>query len=235
MTRKKAARTAPEWFIDHESTVFSDAGYLINEGGGIRTLSDNKRKAYIVSITEKTPLWLRLTASGPAGHASDPPAETAVTRLVRALERLSQYQTPIHVIGPVQDYYHTMAELDHGPKQQLDLVTALKDPAYLTKFLDDPSQNAHVRDTITPTVLSASNKTNVISATAYAEIDCRLLPGSDPKAVENDIKKADRRRLDQNRRHPELPADFFAIALAPDDRHSDSRRTTTTRPPSYPR
>ena len=84
-----------------------------------------------MSITEKTPLWLRLTASGPAGHASDPPAETAVTRLVRALDRLSQYQTPIHVIGPVQDYYHTMAELDHGPKQQLDLVTALKDPAYL--------------------------------------------------------------------------------------------------------
>ena len=109
---------------------------------------------------------------------------------MRALERLSQYQTPIHVIGPVQDYYHTMALLDHGPKQQLDLVTALKNPAYLTQFLDDPSQNAHVRDTITPTVLSASNKTNVISSTAYAEIDCRLLPGSDPKAVENDIRKA---------------------------------------------
>jgi len=187
---EEGGKNGAEWFIDHEPTVFSDAGYLINEGGFIRTLSDNKRKAYIVSITEKTPLWLRLTASGPPGHASDPPAETAVTRLVRALDRLSQYQTPIHVIGPVQDYYHTMAELDHGPRQQLDLITALKDPAYLTQFLDDPSQNAHVRDTITPTVLSASNKTNVISSTAYAEIDCRLLPGSDPKAVEADIKKA---------------------------------------------
>jgi acetylornithine deacetylase/succinyl-diaminopimelate desuccinylase-like protein len=187
---EEGGKNGAEWFIDHEPTVFSDAGYLINEGGFIRTLSDNKRKAYIVSITEKTPLWLRLTASGPAGHASDPPAETAVTRLVRALDRLSQYQTPIHVIGPVQDYYHTMAMLDHGPKQQLDLVSALKNPAYLTQFLEDPSQNAHVRDTITPTVLSASNKTNVISSTAYAEIDCRLLPGSDPKAVENDIKKA---------------------------------------------
>ena len=63
----------------------------------------------MVSVTEKTPLWLRLTATGPAGHASDPPAETAVTRLVRALDKLSKYDTPIHVIGPVQDYYHTMA------------------------------------------------------------------------------------------------------------------------------
>ncbi|MGA9721948.1 MAG: M20/M25/M40 family metallo-hydrolase [Candidatus Binatus sp.] len=187
---EEGGKNGAGWFVDHESNVFFDAGYLINEGGGIRALSDNKRKVYVVSVTEKTPLWLKLTASGQAGHASDPPAETAVTRLVRALDKLSDYKTPIHVIGPVNDYYHTMAELDHGPKQLLDLAAALKSPAYLKQFLDDPSQNARVRDTITPTVLSASNKTNVISETAYAEIDCRLLPGSDPKTVMSDIKKA---------------------------------------------
>jgi acetylornithine deacetylase/succinyl-diaminopimelate desuccinylase-like protein len=177
------------WFVDHEASVFSDAGYLLNEGGGIHPLSD-KRKIYVVSVTEKTPLWLKLTASGPAGHASDPPAETAVTRLIRALDKLSEYKTPIHVIGPVQDYYHSIAQLEHGPKAQLDLAAALKDPEFQKKFLSDPNQNAQVRDTITPTVLSASPRTNVISETAYAEIDCRLLPGSDPKTVVNDIKKA---------------------------------------------
>jgi len=109
---------------------------------------------------------------------------------VRALEKLSEYKPPVHVIGPVQDYYHSIAELEHGPKQQLDLAAALKDPEYQKKFLSDPGQNARVRDTITPTVLSASQKTNVISETAYAELDCRLLPGSDPKTVMNDIKKA---------------------------------------------
>lgn len=187
---EEGGKNGAGWFVDHEASVFADAGFLLNEGGGIHALADNKRKVYVVSVTEKTPLWLKLTASGPAGHASDPPAETAVTRLVRALDKLSQYKTAIHVIGPVQDYYHTMAMLDHGPKEQLDLAAALKDPAYQNKFLSDPSQNARVRDTITPTVLSASQKTNVISETAYAEVDCRLLPGSDPKAVMNDIKKA---------------------------------------------
>jgi acetylornithine deacetylase/succinyl-diaminopimelate desuccinylase-like protein len=186
---EEGGKNGAGWFVDHEANVFADAGYLINEGGGIRTLSDNTRKAYVVSVTEKTPLWIRLTATGPAGHASDPPAETAVTRLVRALDKLSEYKTPVHVIGPVNDYYHTMAELEHGPRQMLDLAAALKDPDYLKTFLSDPSQNAHVRDTITPTVLSASDKTNVISETAYAEVDCRLLPGSDPKTVVNDIKK----------------------------------------------
>ncbi len=186
---EEGGKNGAGWFVDHNSNVFSDAGFLLNEGGGIRALSDNKHSVYVVSVTEKTPLWLKLSASGPAGHASDPPAETAVTRLVRALNKLNDYKTPIHVIGPVADYYHAMALLDHGPKQQLDLPTALKDPDFQKKFLSDPSQNARVRDTITPTVLSASQKTNVISETAYAEIDCRLLPGSDPKAVVNDIKK----------------------------------------------
>ena len=155
---EEGGKNGAGWFVDHESTVFSDAGYLLNEGGGIRALADNKHKAYVVAVTEKTPLWIRLTATGPAGHASEPPDETAVTRLVRALDRLSDYKPPIHVIGPVQDYYHTMAELNHGPQQQLDLAAALNDPAYLKKFLDDPLQNASVRDTITPTVLSASQK-----------------------------------------------------------------------------
>jgi len=187
---EEGGKSGAGWFVDHEANVFSDAGYLLNEGGGIRTLADNTRKVYLVSVTEKTPLWLKLTASGPAGHASDPPAQTALTKLVRALDKLSEYKTPIHVIGPVKDYYHAMAELEHGPRQLLDLAAALKDPAYLKEFLGDPSQNARVRDTITPTVLSASNKTNVISETAYAEVDCRLLPGSDPRAVMNDIRKA---------------------------------------------
>ena len=187
---EEGGKNGAGWFVDHESNVFSDAGYLLNEGGGIHALADNQRKVYAVSVTEKTPLWLKLTATGPAGHASEPPAETAVTRLVRALDKLSEYKTPVHVIGPVQDYYHAMAMLDHGPKQQLDLAAALKDPDYQKKFLSDPRQNALVRDTITPTVLSGSPKTNVISETAYAEIDCRLLPSSDPKTVVNDIKKA---------------------------------------------
>ena len=187
---EEGGKNGAGWFVDHEASVFSDAGYLLNEGGGIHPLADNKRKVYVVSVTEKTPLWLRLTANGPAGHASDPPAETAVTRLVRALDKLSEYKTPIHVIGPVQDYYHSIAQLDHGPRELLDLASALKNPAFEEKFVSDSGQNAQVRDTITPTVLSASQKTNVISETAYAEVDCRLLPGSDSKTVVNDIKKA---------------------------------------------
>ncbi|HUY28713.1 MAG TPA: M20/M25/M40 family metallo-hydrolase [Candidatus Binataceae bacterium] len=185
---EEGGKAGAGWFVDHQPSVYADAGYLLNEGGGIMDAPGGK-KLYYVSVTEKTPLWLRLTATGPAGHAAAPPAETAVTRLVRALARLDEYHTPIRIIRPVENYYHTMAEVTHGPRQWLDLATALKEPAFVRQFVSVPRQNAAVRDTITPTVLSASSKTNVIAANAYCEIDCRLLPGTDPKRFLRGIEK----------------------------------------------
>src|SRR5208282_4943610 len=177
---EEGGKNGAGWFVDHQQSVYSDVGYVLNEGGGIIPEPNSNKVYYSVSVTEKTPLWIRITATGAAGHASDPPAETAVTRLVQALRSLIEYRSPIRVIGPVEDEYHAKAELSHGPKQWFDLASSLKDPAYQRQFLEDPTRNADVRDTITPTVLQASSKTNVISATASAEIDCRLLPGSDP-------------------------------------------------------
>jgi len=186
---EEGGRNGAGWFVDHQPAVFSDVGYVLNEGGGIRVEPADKRVYYSVSVTEKTPLWVRITATGPEGHASAPPAETAVTHLVAALQRLIEYRSPIRVIGPVEDEYHAKAELSRGPRQWFDLASSLKDPAYQKQFLADPVQNADVRDTITPTVLQASNKTNVIPATASAEVDCRLLPGTDPKAMLKTIDK----------------------------------------------
>lgn len=177
------------WFTDHQHAIFSDAGYLLNEGGAIRARPGG-RKVYLVAVTEKTPLWIKLTATGPAGHASEPPPETAVTRLVRALQKVIDFRTPVRVTGPVRDYYRALARIDGGPKQYLDLAAALKNPAYLRKFLSGPGRSAQVRDTITPTILAAGIDTNVISPSAYAELDCRLLPGDDPAAFIAKLRKA---------------------------------------------
>jgi acetylornithine deacetylase/succinyl-diaminopimelate desuccinylase-like protein len=176
------------WVVAHKPELFADAGYLLNEGGGIFVRPHGIR-LYTVSVTEKSPFWIRLTANGPEGHAAVPPEQTAVTRLITALSRLAAYRPPIRVIEPVRDYFRTMAKLDHGSLQLLDLASSLRIPAFRSQFLSVPSQNAQVRDTITPTVLSASDKTNVIPAQAYAEVDCRFLPGEDPKAFFRNIER----------------------------------------------
>jgi acetylornithine deacetylase/succinyl-diaminopimelate desuccinylase-like protein len=176
------------WMVDHEADIYADAGYLLNEGGGIMS-RPNGRKYFAVSITEKTPLWLRLTAAGEAGHAAVPPGKTAVTRLVAALSNIVAYQPSIRVLDSVRDYFRVMGQLDGGPPQFSNLAAALRDPDFAKKFLAVPRQNALVRDTFTPTVLAASEKTNIIPATASAEIDSRLLPGGNPQQVLANLRK----------------------------------------------
>ncbi len=168
------------WTADHQTNLYKDAGYVLNEGGAIRT--DRAGHVYYsVAITEKSPLWLRLTATGIAGHAASPPENTAVTRLVKALGKLDDYRPPIKVLPVVQDYFHKLATVDQNDPKLLDLSTALADPDFAKQFVAVPHQNAMVRDTLTPTVLNAGYKTNIIPSGASAEIDCRLLPDEDPK------------------------------------------------------
>src|SRR5439155_1066985 len=53
-------------------------------------------------------------------------------------------------------------------------------PAFFADFTRNARQNALIRNTITPTVLQGSAKTNVIPDEATAQLDCRLLPGERP-------------------------------------------------------
>jgi acetylornithine deacetylase/succinyl-diaminopimelate desuccinylase-like protein len=185
---EEGGKNGAGWIVDHEADVFTDAGYVLNEGGAIVT-RPNGKKMYVVSVTEKTPLWLKLTAQGPPGHAAVPPPQTAVTRLIRALSRVIAYRSQIRIIDPVRDYFRAIAKIDGGPPELLNLRKALRSPDFVKDFLAVPRQNAMVRDTFTPTVLSASMKTNVIPAVAYAEIDGRLLPGDDPNQVVSTINR----------------------------------------------
>jgi acetylornithine deacetylase/succinyl-diaminopimelate desuccinylase-like protein len=176
------------WMVAHQRKVFSDAGYLLNEGGAIM-VKPNGAKLFDVSTTEKTPMWVRLTAQGQSGHAAVPPDQTSVTRLVQAINRLIAWHPPLRVIGPVQRYFRTIARLDGGPAQFRDLRRSLGNHAFRKQFLANPVHAALVRDTIAPTMLLASDKINVIPAVASAEIDCRLLPGDNPKSFLNKLRK----------------------------------------------
>jgi acetylornithine deacetylase/succinyl-diaminopimelate desuccinylase-like protein len=187
--KEQGGKNGAGWVIAHQANLFSDAGYFLNEGGSILQ-SPNGRRFYAVSITEKTPLWLKLTAQGPPAHVETPPEDTSVTRLIRALDRLLAYQSTIRITDPVRDYFQAMGQLEGGPAEYGDLAKALHDdPEFAKKFLTDPRNNAFVRDTVTPTKLKGSDETNVIPTAAQAELDVRLLPAENPQDVERNLNK----------------------------------------------
>ena len=177
------------WMVEHHFDKFRDAEFVLNEGGQV-SVFDNGSRVYEVAVSEKTPCWLRLTTNGQPGHGSAPEKETAVTRLVHALERIREYQPDVRLVPEVATYYKALADLQDGAlrTQYADLSNALADPDFRLKFLNNPRDAALVRNTITPTVLLGSQKTNVIPPTASAELDCRLLPGEEPARFIDAIK-----------------------------------------------
>jgi acetylornithine deacetylase/succinyl-diaminopimelate desuccinylase-like protein len=171
--------------------LFANVGVVLNEGGGVRLDKHGKVQSYSVSVAEKTPLWLRLIASGTPGHGSTPARDAAVDKLVLALGRLMTYPTPIKVVPEVQKFFADTAgeEPESRRRHYQDLRTALKDPAFATDFTSNPRNNASVRNTISVTRLQASDKVNVIPAEASADIDARLLPGEDPQSFIGEVRR----------------------------------------------
>jgi acetylornithine deacetylase/succinyl-diaminopimelate desuccinylase-like protein len=179
------------FLLEKHPDLFANVGVVLNEGGGVRLGKDGKVQSYSVSVAEKTPLWLRLIATGAPGHGSTPGRDAAVDKLVLALGRLLAYQPPIKVVSEVQKSFAdtAAAEPESRRQQYHDLRAALKDPAFAADFTNNPRNNASVRNTIAVTGLKASDKVNVIPAQASAEIDARLLPGEDPKAFIGELRR----------------------------------------------
>src|SRR5437879_3100234 len=169
------------WIVQHRPELLGNAEYLLTEGDHIH-LAHGGRKVVQVAVAEKTPCWVKLIARGEGGHGSTPPAQTAVTRLIRALDKLRRYRTGVRLVRPVEEYFAALAPLEREPLRSklAHLSEALEDPAFLAEFTRNPRQNALIRNTMTPTVLEGSPKTNVIPEDASAQLDCRLLPGERP-------------------------------------------------------
>ena len=179
------------FLLEKHPELFDGVGLVLNEGGGIRLGGDGRARYYSVGVAEKTPLWLRLTATGTPGHGATPGTDLAVNKLVQALNRLIRYQTPVKVLPEVQRFYATAAVLESGARRRQfgDLRAALKDRNFADEFLKEPRHSARVRNTIAITGIKGSDKVNVIPAQSFAEIDVRLLPGEDPQAVIGELSK----------------------------------------------
>jgi acetylornithine deacetylase/succinyl-diaminopimelate desuccinylase-like protein len=179
------------YLVEKHRELFANVGLVLNEGGGIRLDKNGKAREYSVSMAEKTPLWLRLTATGKPGHGSTPGGDLAVNKLITALQHVMQYQAPIKVVPEVQKFYADVALGEPKERRQkfLDLRASLRDPAFVTEFTKDPRNNASVRNTISITGIKGSDKVNVIPAEATAQLDVRLLPGEDPQAFIKQLQK----------------------------------------------
>jgi len=169
------------WLIENHPEIFEGAGYLLNEGGGGTVIGDDT--VFSVEVTQKVPLWLRLTAHGNPGHGSTPQVETSVTRILRAGDRLARTSFPPRVVPAVQAMFEGMApyQPDDMKSRYADIANAVQDTEFMQYLqLTNPGQHALLRNTCSLTTLEGSSKINVVPPEAVLELDCRLLPDQDP-------------------------------------------------------
>ena len=114
-------------------------------------------------------MWLKLTTSGTSGHGSMPPKENSNFIMARALGRVADYETPLHITPVVAELKKRLGALD-----------------------DTPYNNALQRNTLSLTVLNGfvgdPPKSNVIPGVTEAVLDCRLLPDQDPNEFVSQLK-----------------------------------------------
>ena len=177
--------------VKNRFDLVRDAEFVINEGGET-ALDDGGRLLYYGIVTaEKAPFWLNVVAKGEPGHGSRPRPTTAPNRLVRALERVRTWQTPVKVLPVVERYFRDLAPQAPAAMRPLyaNIREAVRDSSSLARITANSYHNAILRNTISITVLSGSNKTNVIPPEARAELDVRLLPGEDQQAFLAELRR----------------------------------------------
>jgi acetylornithine deacetylase/succinyl-diaminopimelate desuccinylase-like protein len=168
------------WMIANKADLFKDAEYLLTEGGD-NLLESGAVKFVGVDVAEKAPFWLQLTATGLPGHGSRPIADSATNRLVRAMNRILDWETPIKLLPAVEKFFKDIAPLQQEPLRSKfgNIRESLNDKEFVKQLTSDREYNFLLRTTISLTMLSGSKQTNVIPNTATCNLDVRLLPGED--------------------------------------------------------
>ncbi len=177
------------WITRNRPELVADAEFLINESGKGRV--ENGKAIYSIDITEKSPCWVRLVARGEPGHGSRPKPNSAVNRLIRALNAIMDYKPPVKVTDAAERYFEGIAHLQNdGYRQRFTRIReSVRDSRFLADLLRNQHHAAILRNTISITMLQGSDKINIIPQTATAELDCRLLPGEEPEDFVRELKR----------------------------------------------
>jgi acetylornithine deacetylase/succinyl-diaminopimelate desuccinylase-like protein len=167
------------WVAANRPQWIAGARFLVNEGGRGYADESGKARYFGIGVFNKTPGWLKLTATGRPGHGSVPIADSAVNRLLAALERLRIYQAPLEVTPPIERAFASQALYEPEPwrSRLANIREYVKQPEARAELAKRRSLLALLTNTISITMLEGSNKINVIPPAASAQIDCRLLPG----------------------------------------------------------
>jgi acetylornithine deacetylase/succinyl-diaminopimelate desuccinylase-like protein len=167
------------------------AGFALNEGGNV-VLKNGKVQYVAIQAGEKVTVNVSVVARGTTGHASMPTKDNPIVHLSAAVEKIGGYIAPVHFTSIVRRYFEGLATLEDDDigKWMRSLDTPDRGE-HAQRVISDanPQWNSMLRDTISPTMLTAGVRANVIPPEARATLNVRLLPGDTIDALLGELNK----------------------------------------------
>ncbi len=160
------------WVVDNRPEVLQGVSEGIGEVGGFSFELANHKRIYMIETAQKGLAWLRLRASGTAGHGSLIADDNAVTRLARTVTRIGEHRFPVQLTPSVESFLSAACDAAEIPFDPHDPESALEQLGPFARMI-----GATLRHTANPTMLQAGYKNNVIPGEAEAVVDARFLPG----------------------------------------------------------
>jgi acetylornithine deacetylase/succinyl-diaminopimelate desuccinylase-like protein len=155
-----------------------DAEYCLAEGCGV-VRRGGKLVSVNVATAEKVPTRARIITQGTAGHGSVPLANNAIARISQAVAAAAAWQTPMKLNDTTRYYFERLAAISEP--EAAARYNGLSHPersAAVQEYLrlNEPSHYSMLRTSISPTMIQAGYRMNVIPAEAEATLDIRAVP-----------------------------------------------------------
>lgn len=181
------------WMLKHHPELIQ-ADLVINEGGPM-VIEGGRLTHLALQSYEKLYMDVTLSTEGTSGHSSIPSRDNAIGRLARAVDRVAPYQFPVNLNPVTRAYFEGLTQVPNHPlATQFRILTHEDDgPDWeeaVARISEEPTYNAYLRTTCTPTIFKAGFRENAIPGRAEANVNCRLLPTENAETVVRRLRDA---------------------------------------------
>jgi acetylornithine deacetylase/succinyl-diaminopimelate desuccinylase-like protein len=178
------------FLVDEHAGLFQGVKYAFGEFGGFNMSMSGKR-VYPIMVAEKQRCWIKITFHGRGGHGSMPVHGQAMAKAASALSLLDRKQLPYHLTPAVRLMLTSIADALGGAAGVA--VRALTRPLLAGPIIGSLGERGGIftpllHNTLSPTMLKASDKVNVIPSEVSIGLDGRLLPGFTPQDMEREMR-----------------------------------------------
>ena len=168
-------------FLTREHYPEIDAEYCLAEGGAA-TRTGGRLRFVSVQTTEKIPSGVRIVATGPAGHGSRPLRNNAVVHIAQAVAKVADWQPPMRLNDTTRAYFERLASVSTPEEKERynGILNPDKTDTIQEYFaVNEPGHNSMLRTSVSPNIIKAGYRSNVIPSEAEATLDIRALPDED--------------------------------------------------------